>query len=102
MNTQRFALSGITWGPSLLQARQVYVAVIRSLLTYAASTFATPDNALGGNKGRGKRIVSRFEIEQNKCLRTVTGAYRSTSIKALEAEANCAPIGWRSGSRLSN
>ena len=96
MKTQRFALSGIaamTWGPSLLQARQVYVAVIRSLLTYAASTFATPDNALGGKKGRGKGIVSRFETEQNKCLRTVTGAYRSTPIKALEVEANCAPIG---------
>ena len=73
--------------------RQVYVSVIRSVLTYAASTFTTIENAFGGKKGRGKGIVARFATEQNKCLRTVTGAYRSTPVKALEAEANCAPIG---------
>ena len=96
MKTQRFALSGIaamTWGPSLIRTRQIYISVIRSVLTYAASTFSTLDNTLGGAKRRGKGIVAKLEAEQNKCLRIVTGAYRSTPIKALEAEANCAPIG---------
>ena len=95
LKTQRFALSKIaakTWGPSLLRSRDVYLAVIRSCITYAASTFSTPDNTMGGAKGRGKGIVARLEAEQNKCLRIVTGAYKSTPINVLEAEANCMPI----------
>ena len=42
LRTQKFALSCIaakTWGPSLLRALVVYKAVIRSVITYAASAF---------------------------------------------------------------
>ena len=95
IQTQRFALSRIaaaTWGPGLLQTRQVYLAVIRSMLTYAASVFITPKVALGGSKGRGRGVAVRLASEQNKCLRTITGAYRSTPIGILEAEANCPPL----------
>lgn len=95
LKTQRFALTRIaakTWGPSLLKARDVYVSVIRSVLTYAASTFATIENTLGGKQGRGSGIVLQLDKEQNKCLRVVTGAYRSTPVNVLEAEAHCKPI----------
>ena len=62
-------------------------------MTYAASVFTTRENALGGKKGRGTGIVTRLQTEQNKCLRVITGAYKSTPVKVLKAEANCLPIG---------
>ena len=96
LKAQRFALSKIsamTWGPSLLRSRDVYLAVIQSAMTYAASVFTTRENVLGGKKGRGTGLVTRLQTEQNKCLRVITGAYRSTPVKVLEAESNCMPIG---------
>ena len=96
LKTQRFAQSKIaamTLGPSLLRSRDVYLAGIQSAMTYAASVSTTRENAMGGKKGRGTGLVTRLQTEQNKCLRVITGAYKSTPVKVLEAEANCMPIG---------
>ena len=91
LRTQKFALSCIaakTWGPALLRALTVYKAVIRSVITYAASAITSPAAVVD----RGKAMERALAKEQNDCLRRVTGAYKSTPTKTMESLTNCPPI----------
>jgi len=80
MTSQTLGLSvmaGSTWGAILDKARQVYSAVVRPAMTYAAASWHNPEGTPGSNRTR----VKVLEKIQNQCLRTVLGAFKATSIE---------------------
>jgi hypothetical protein len=83
-----------TWGASLAKAHQIYTAVIRSSIAYAAPVWHKPPKR--ATKPRGP--ASKLQIYQNQCLRIVTGAYKATPICQLETEAFIPPLDlWLNG-----
>jgi len=87
LRTQDFALSRIaakTWGPSLARAREVYSKCIRSAIAYGASSFHTPTRSGGASEPQG--VAKRLSKAQNRSLRIVAGAYKTTPIRCLETE----------------
>ena len=90
MVKQSMALTKIstsTWGASFARARQVYTAVVRPAMTYGSIVWHTPKDV-----NRNKSITSNLAVIQNRCLRTVAGAFKATPIPVLEAETHIAPI----------
>jgi hypothetical protein len=87
-----------TWGATFVRARHIYSAVVRLTLSYGASTwhFHSKEGALGpkGDAAQGQRI-------QNKCLLTLAGAYRATTIYSLEAETFVPPLDLYLDSRIA-
>jgi hypothetical protein len=81
-------LTQSTWGASFVRARQIYTAVVRPTMSYGAEVWYDPDDA---RVGRNKQIYP-LQVIQNKCLRTITGAYKTTNIQVLEHEAGIAPL----------
>jgi hypothetical protein len=63
--------------------------VIRPLLAYGAAIWHTPSS---GSTGDPKGLVVKLRRIQNKCLRTITGAYKATPTAALETETFIPPI----------
>jgi hypothetical protein len=84
-----------TWGASFCRARQVYSAVVRPALAYGAGIWHTPGTI------SAKGLAARLQPVQNKCLRTVAGAYRATPIRALETETHTPPLDLYLDSRLA-
>ena len=76
------------WGTTLNRARTVYKAVVRPAMTYAAAIWHNP----AGTRGATKTPEKQLGVVQNKCLRQVTGAYKATNTRELEAEAGVYPI----------
>src|SRR5438552_1597138 len=60
--------TGSTWGFPLLQARQVYTAVIQPALTYGAIAWHQPQT-LAAQKPTSVGIAGKLAKQQNKCLR---------------------------------
>ncbi|EAQ88620.1 hypothetical protein CHGG_05239 [Chaetomium globosum CBS 148.51] len=82
LRTQSYALSRIvakTWGIGLAKAREVYTKCIRSALAYGASSFHIPTD-VGGEPVK-KGITKALGKPQNKSLRIVAGAFKSTPIR---------------------
>ena len=91
MITQTLALSKITtstWGATFAKARHIYTAVIRPAMTYGSAVWHAPPEL----KGLPRVVENKLSVIQNRCLRIVSGAYKATPIKALEAETVVAPI----------
>lgn len=89
--TQCLALSktaGSTWGATLNKARQVYNMVIQPAIAYAAASWHTPY----GLRETKRTHVKNLGVIQNTCLRQVTGGYKATSVRVLEAEAGIPPL----------
>jgi hypothetical protein len=63
-------------------ARKVYHVVIRSAIIYGCNAWYISVEA----KGYRKEIANKLQLIQNKCLRTIAGAYKATSTEALEIE----------------
>lgn len=85
MTTQELVLKMIaasTWRATLQKARTVYSAVIRLGMTFATKIWHQPDG-----RNTSKR-VTQLSFCQNRCLRTITGAFKLTPVQVLEAEAN--------------
>ena len=80
-------ISASTWGASFSKARQVYIAVVRPAMTYASAVWHTPKEI-----GKSKAATSKLAVMQNKCLRTITGAFRATPIPVLETETHVTSI----------
>lgn len=57
-------------------------------MSYAAEVWYDPDDV---RVGRNK-LVYPLQVIQSKCLRTVTGAYKTTSVPVLEHEAGVVPL----------
>ena len=90
MTSQSLALTKIstsTWGASFAKARQVYTAVVRPAMTYGSTVWHTPREIK-----KNKATTSKLSVMQNKCLRTVTGAFKATPVEVLEAETFIAPM----------
>ena len=75
-----------TWGATFAKARQIYAAVVRLVLAYAYPVCFS----LGDERGTRNRLIYPLQTVQNKCLRTITGAYRTTNIQVLEHGASIA------------
>ncbi len=71
-----------TWSSSLAKAREVYSKCIRSAIAYRASSYHTL-TPIGGKPTSPAKTLAKA---QNKSLRIVAGAYKSTPIKCLETE----------------
>ena len=103
LKTQDFALSRIaakTWGPGLAKAREVYSKCIRSAIAYGASSFHTPTGAGKASKPTGP--AKQLAKAQNRSLRIVAGAYKSTPIRCLETETWVPPLDLYLNKRLAD
>ena len=92
LDTQTLSLkltTASTWGASLQRARNVYTAVIRAAIGQGAPIYhEVPQDEL-----HTKGVIAKdMKVLQNKCLRTITGAYKATPIRQLETEAFIPPI----------
>lgn len=82
------SLTHSTWGATFHKARMLYSAIVRPSITYGSQIWAQE-----GQKGKiPERVVQPLRKIQNRCLRTITGAYKSTSQKALEHETATLPM----------
>ena len=87
MDTQELGLKMVaasTWGATLKKARTVYSAVVRPAMTFGAKIWHQP----GQEKGPAEKIARDLSRYQNRCLRVITGGYKSTPIPVLEAESH--------------
>ncbi|EAQ83638.1 hypothetical protein CHGG_10042 [Chaetomium globosum CBS 148.51] len=103
LRTQSYALSRIvakTWGMGLAKAREVYTKCIRSALAYGASSFHIPTD-VGGEPVK-KDITKALGKAQNKSLRIVVGAFKSTLIRNLETETWVPPLDLYLNKRLAD
>ena len=88
MATQLNALyrtTASTWGATVAKARQLYLAIIRSALTYGAVAWHKPNKTLRG-------IANKLQQHQNTGLRIILGAFKRTSIRQLHTEAYVPPL----------
>ena len=76
------SLSATRWGASAKLLRRVYISFIRSKMEYGCVMF-------GELNETNMRIL---EVLQNKALRCITGARRTSPILSLECEAYISPI----------
>lgn len=75
-------------GATFAKARHVYSAVVRPALSHGSTVWHSPPE----NKDLPKSADSKMSVIQNKCLRTVSGAYKATPIRTLEAETYIPPM----------
>jgi hypothetical protein len=97
---QAYALTSIAasaWGCTLVRAWEVYTKVIRSVVAYGAAVYHTPAKPYGPARG----ITAKMAKLQSACLRRVTGVYKATATRALEAEAFVPPIDLYLNQRLA-
>jgi hypothetical protein len=78
----------------------VYSKCIRSALAYGASSFHVPTKKGGELATRG--ITKALSKAQNKSLRTVAGAFKSTPIRNLETETWVPPLDLYFNKRLAD
>ena len=78
-------VSGTSFGADKKTLLMIYMTLIRSKLDYGCQAYmsATPTQ------------LNRLDVIQNTALRIATGAYRSTSSRALEVECNMMPLSLR-------
>ena len=69
-------------------ALQVYTSMARSAVAYGANTSYTPASLPGARKS----VAKKLQAIQGRYLRAATGAYRATSIEALEIETHGEPM----------
>ena len=81
-------MAGSTWGSSLAGCLQLYKQAGIPALTYGAIAWFKPERVLPV----GKVMARKIQTAQGKCLRAVAGAYKATSIEALEAELGIGPL----------
>ena len=69
-------LSHLKWGADRRTLKHIYQALVLSKLNYGSQIYASPTN---------KRL-NALEPIQNKCLRLITGAFRSSPATSLQTE----------------
>jgi hypothetical protein len=47
---------------------------------------------VGDERANRNRLIYPLQTLQTKCLRTITGAYKTTNVQVLEHEASVAPL----------
>ena len=87
MKTQMHALSRIaasTWVATMEKARLVYLAVIRSAISYGAALW---HRSVEKPQKKQRGLAAKLQKHQNSGLRLVLGAFKATPIRQLETEA---------------
>ena len=77
-----------TWGATFKRAKLVYTSVVRSAMTYGAPIWFS----LAGTESTKANLIRKLEQTQNRCLRTIAGAYKATPTSLLESETGILPI----------
>jgi hypothetical protein len=80
------SITSSTWGTSLISARKLYKGAIRPALAYGASFWCPKDFS------KAKTLAENLQSIQGRFLRAITGAYKATSIEALEIETFIEPL----------
>jgi hypothetical protein len=81
-------LTKSTYGATFAKARQIYAAVVRPVFVYGCPIWFS----LGDERANRNRLIYLLQIVQNKCLRTITSAYKTTNVRVLELEASVTPL----------
>ena len=81
-------LTKSTWGATFAKARQIYAAVVRPVLAYGCPVWFSR----GDERANRNRLIYPLQAVQNKCLRTITGAYKTTNVQVLEHETSVPPL----------
>ena len=76
------------WGATFKRAKLVYTAVVRPAITYAAPIWFSP----AGAEATKNNLIDKLNKIQNRCLRTIAGAYKATPTPLLESETDIPPI----------
>ena len=91
MEHQTNALTRIatsTWGATFGKSKLVYAAVVRPALAYGTPIWFSPE----GKEATKRSLLRPLEVIQNRCLRTIAGAYKATPIPLLESETGFLPV----------
>ncbi len=88
-------LTASTWNTSLRVLRLLYTVIVRPAITTGCPTWWAPLSTIFFRKGVGEEL---HEAE-NRCLRTVSGAYKATPIQSLQAEVGVSPLPFHIDSR---
>jgi ribonuclease HI len=83
------SLGGSTWGTNYKGLRQIYTSVVAPQLLYGCSAWYAP--SAGCSKYSIKKLEKLASI-QARAARIITGAFKATSIPALDIEAFLTPI----------
>jgi hypothetical protein len=81
-------LTASTWGASLRVSRLLYTAVVRPAITTGCPAWWALQSTPFFRKGMGEELQ---KIE-NCCLSTVSGAYKATPVRSLQAEVGIPPL----------
>ncbi|KAJ0160825.1 putative RNA-directed DNA polymerase from transposon BS [Colletotrichum tanaceti] len=79
-------ISGSTWGPSLLEMRQLYITCIRPVFAYACAVWFVYSAHQTFSWRLRDDIVRRLNDQQSACLRQIAGAFKTTSSEILHKE----------------
>lgn len=81
-------LAGSVWGGKLKTIRLLYQSIVIPQLTYCCSVWYPPPN----EPGHRKYVLKCLQSIQGRALKVVTGAFKVTSLPALDIEAFVLPI----------
>ncbi len=81
-------IAGSTWGGNYKSLRQLYQAVVVPQISYCCSVWYQPE----GSPGHNKTQLSSLQQIQSQAARKITGAFKATSIPALDIEAALLPV----------
>ena len=84
-------LAGSVWGGRLKTIRALYQAIVIPQITYCCSVWYSPP----GLPGHKKYILKALQTIQGRANRVVTGAFKATSLPALDIETFLLPISFR-------
>ena len=82
-------LGNSAWGIRTKEMRTIYRGVAVPQMMYACSAWS---NAGWGNKGYTDRVLRRLQSLQGRGARVMSGAYRATSLPALDVEMHLLPV----------
>ena len=80
-------LTASTWGATFHQSKLLYSAIVRPALTYGAQVWSQ-----GQKVNTTTSLVLPLQKVQARCLRKITGAYKSTNVQVMEHETGIPPV----------
>ena len=75
-------LSHLSWGADRKSLHHIYQALVLSKINYGSQIYASPTC----------KSLKALEPIQNKCLRLITGAFKSSPVSSLQVECDIPPL----------